>query len=311
MAVEKQFKELLEKYKNGDLSREELDQLVKIYSENKHLEFILNSDLQDEWKKGQTTPEKQVAPAVKRRLPLRRVAAIAASFLLLVAAVFYLSSEFGEETMLYGTRYGEQSEIELPDGSVVLLNANTQLEWDADWEKEGVRSVKIDGEAFFDVAHLAANTPFVVETDQLKVHVTGTTFNVRERYGYVEVFLNSGSVELRLNNQPTETIPMDPGQEATYDAASEELVINTQKTLSKSASWVEGRFEFENEYLPEILKSFEALYGVSFQITNEELLEKRLDLTLPYSADWDMLKEALEIALSVEFIEDQQQIIVK
>jgi ferric-dicitrate binding protein FerR (iron transport regulator) len=311
LEVDKQFKELLEKYKNGSITRDELNRLVKIYSEHKHLEFVLNSDIQEEWQQGASLSEKGRGTTVTRRLPIRRIAAVAASLLLILSIGFYFFSRTGDELLQYATDYGEQKQIELPDGSTVQMNANTQIEWDNDWQEEGIRRVKISGEAFFDVAHLAANTQFVVETQQLKVHVTGTSFNVRDRHGDVDVFLNSGSINLELNEGERDPISMQPGEEANYEGTTKDLVINPERTLAKSASWVEGMFEFENEYLSEILKSFEDLYGVSFEIRNEKLLEKRLDFSLPYSADWEMLKEALEIALKVEFIENQQQIIVQ
>lgn len=307
MKIEKQFRELLKKYKNGSITKEELNSFVKIYSEHKELESMLQSDIREEW----TATDQTAGGAKIRSLRPWRIAAVAASFLLLLSIAWFLFAPTESGSMQYATTYGERKEIVLPDGSTVLMNANTQLEWDSDWESKKVRRVKIEGEAFFDVQHLNENTQFIVETDQLNVRVTGTTFNVRDRNGDVDVFLNSGKVNLELNEGAEKNIPMDPGQEAEFDRESGDLVINEARTLSKSASWVEGMFEFENEYLPEILASFEDLYGVNFDIRNEELLEKRMDLSLPYSADWDLLRQALEIALKVELIENQQQIIVQ
>lgn len=305
MKADQQFRELLEKYKNGSLSKDELKKLAKIYSEHKELEFVLNSDVQDEW----AGNPKKSASAKERKLKTWHIAATAASVALLIG-FFFLQNLTSPDYLEYVTAYGERTQVELPDGSTVMLNANTQLRWDTQWKKQGKRRVEISGEAFFDVQHFEDNTEFIVETDKVDVHVTGTSFNVRERSGEIEVFLSSGKVNLEIEEIGKRNISMTPGNEVVYLPASQEVITTASQTLAKSASWVEGRLDFENEYLPEILESFEELFGIDFVISNETLLDKRMDLSLPYSS-WDLLKQALEISLSVEFTESEDKIIVQ
>lgn len=305
MKADQQFRKLLEKYKNGSLSKDELKKLAKIYSEHKELEFVLNSDVQDEW----TGDPKRSTSGKERKLKTWHMAAMAASVALLIG-FFFLQNLASPDYLEYVTAYGERTQVELPDGSTVMLNANTQLRWDTQWKKQGKRRVEISGEAFFDVQHFEDNTEFIVETDKVDVHVTGTSFNVRERSGEIEVFLSSGKVNLEIEEIGKRSISMTPGNEVVYLPASQEVITTASQTLAKSASWVEGRLDFENEYLPEILESFEELFGVDFVISNETLLDKRMDLSLPYSS-WDLLKQALEISLSVEFTESEDKIIVQ
>jgi ferric-dicitrate binding protein FerR (iron transport regulator) len=70
----------------------------------------------------------------------------------------------------------------LPDNSTVILNANSSLRYQENWEAELLREVWVDGEAFFSVVHTHNHQRFRVNvTDDLKVEVLGTEFNVKDR----------------------------------------------------------------------------------------------------------------------------------
>lgn len=73
--------------------------------------------------------------------------------------------------------YGGTYTVELCDGTKVYLNSGTTLEFPSRFNGE-VRGVSLKGEAYFEVTRNESK-PFVVEVDEMKVKVLGTSFNVK------------------------------------------------------------------------------------------------------------------------------------
>ena len=91
--------------------------------------------------------------------------------------------------------------MELPDGSTVFLASNTSLEYHSDFKN--TRDIKLDGEAFFDVARDEGH-PFKIETQYGNVKVLGTSFNVNTKHNATKVSVNSGLVALENENERIE-----------------------------------------------------------------------------------------------------------
>jgi transmembrane sensor len=94
----------------------------------------------------------------------------------------------------YRTAAAQQRTVTLPDQSVVILNAESQVGYRAgEWLQ--ARNVQLQGEAFFNVKE--GNRPFTVQTEAGQITVLGTTFNVRARAGQLTVQCYEGSVGVR------------------------------------------------------------------------------------------------------------------
>lgn len=89
---------------------------------------------------------------------------------------------------------------ELPDGSVVTLNKNSQLS--ADFSGQ-TRAVDLKGEAFFKVEP-DSEKPFVIKVNNIMVKVVGTSFNVKSRNGHTQVIVETGIVKVSRANQSIE-----------------------------------------------------------------------------------------------------------
>src|SRR5665648_614944 len=70
---------------------------------------------------------------------------------------------------------GSRTSLNLPDGSTVWLNGNSQIRYPAVFNKK--RNVELKGEAFFKVKSDKEH-PFLVSVNDLSVRATGTEFNV-------------------------------------------------------------------------------------------------------------------------------------
>lgn len=76
------------------------------------------------------------------------------------------------------TPYGQKLKLMLADGTHVHLNAGSKLVFPRRFD-DGVRSVYLEGEAFFDVSR-DENWPFEVKTHHATTQVLGTSFVVRD-----------------------------------------------------------------------------------------------------------------------------------
>lgn len=247
---------------------------------------------------------------------------IAASVLIVVGIATWTWMH-REMITTYETGYGEVEEIVLNDNSRVRLNANSKLYWDTNWERRGDRNVRIEGEAFFDVAHLDGNR-FYVSTEDLTVMVTGTAFNVASRGDNTKVYLESGEVFLKLNRDDetevqtsvTESttaqkeIKMLPGEQLSYSSASKSLEQKDNLTVEQAASWKTGELIFKNIPLHEVLQELSYVYGKSFVVEDSTLFERKIDVGMPYS-DWETVKDLMQFMIDVKLTETKNKVTIK
>ena len=166
---------------------------------------------------------------------------------------------------VYQTAYAESKKVDLPDGSVVHLNADTEIKFCRKTFIEK-RIIKLSGEAFFDVEE---GSSFVVETDNGDVRVLGTSFNVWDRENRLDVHCYSGKVGVSFN-----------------DFIEEEVLVKGDKLMSKNKkrishtriggdsegpSWKEGRSLFQNANFIDVIKELERQFDIDINVDDEIL----------------------------------------
>ena len=137
---------------------------------------------------------KQYSAIVKEKPVYKWWMVAAASISLLIVGLgSYLYYDYNKNVH-YATNFGQTLKVNLPDGSLVVLNANSKLSYPKNWESQSDRTVYLEGEAFFDVTEkpLSSQAKFIVKTEALNVEVLGTQFNVAKRECQTEVTLNRG-----------------------------------------------------------------------------------------------------------------------
>ncbi|MEL6303227.1 MAG: FecR family protein, partial [Bacteroidota bacterium] len=170
-------------------------------------------------------------------LPLKRVyytIGIAASILLLLGFFF--------KEVSYTSGAGEKLEIELPDGTMVSLNAQTTLKRNRFFWNNG-KEVELIGEAFFEVTK---GDDFMVKTPSGTVSVLGTQFNVKARTASFEVFCYEGKV--RYDN------PKNRQQsylEAGDAVRLKDNILLEFKHVDRGPLWQSGRSTFSNAEISE------------------------------------------------------------
>lgn len=212
--------------------------------------------------------------------------AAAAIIVLALGSVAYWN--FKSNAEMVQTQYGEIREQQLPDGSKVMLNANSEITYSEGWEKGAEREVWLKGEAFFEVQKTPAKSRFVVHGDQFDVIVTGTQFNVVNRQHKTNVMLTEGSVTIKTNDG--KEIHMQPGDfvELTNQQPEKKNVL--QETV---LAWRDKKLYFENITLRQAAKKIEEHYGVTITLTDDSTGNKPITGILP-NDNLDVLLEALE-----------------
>lgn len=104
-----------------------------------------------------------------------------ASVIILTLTINYLYQKYKSENEVIAMNTvsvpaGQRTNITLPDGTNVWLNARTTLQYPVTFSQKQ-RTVFLKGEAYFDVTK-KKKTPFIVRTDKYDIEVLGTQFDV-------------------------------------------------------------------------------------------------------------------------------------
>lgn len=222
---------------------------------------------------------------------------IAAGVSLLIALFFASGIDYSDKDTVQevpqvswtitSTLYGQKKTIHLPDGTKVIMNSGSTIEYPTDFSTSDTRTVKFQGEAFFDVSH-NPQKPFVIESGALTTRVLGTSFNLNsfEEEEEVSVSVLSGKVEIK--SETGETALLLPNEMGVFNKAKQDI---NQKHFDKNklVAWTHGILLFENEDLSEIISRLEKWYGVSFVILDGVKLEGK------YSGEYK--RKSLELVL--------------
>ncbi len=206
------------------------------------------------------------------------------------------TKEIGYNTI--NVPYGGTYTVELCDGTKVYLNSGTTLEFPSRFDGK-VRSVILKGEAYFDVARNVSK-PFVVEVDEMKVKVLGTSFNVKSYVDEPGVYttLVEGSVAILRDGQPEKKIK--PGEQAYYNKGVGTLSI-AEVDVKEFTSWKDGVFYFKDIALEEILRIVSRWYDLEVFYMNQGAKSVIYSGKLPmYSSVEDVLRK-FEISGDVRF----------
>lgn len=165
---------------------------------------------------------------------------------------------------------GQCVNVTLPDGSNIWLNAQTTIQYPVSFNKEN-RQVKLDGEAYFDVAK-DSKRPFIVNTKECSVEVLGTKFNIdayssRDKF---ETVLMEGSVKVSMLDDPTQAVSLKPNNKV-YRSNGKLL---TQKVSNyERYRWKEGLICFVDEPFKVVMEDFEKFYGLTIVVNNQKVTQ--------------------------------------
>lgn len=158
----------------------------------------------------------------------------------------------------------------LSDGTKVWVNARTTIIYPVAFgEKE--REIRVDGEVYLEVAKDTAS-PFYVVTDDVKVRVLGTAFNVNSYADETAtvVTLVEGKVAAEAGDRK---ITLLPDQQLSYDRQSGRTTVRKVET-DIFTSWRKGEYVFRGQALREVCKVLERWYDVEVEFENPAYAQK-------------------------------------
>ncbi len=295
---EEEFQNLLNRHFGGQSSEaeerllqewlQESDEHVRIYAEIEKVWQLTEParqlevpDIGTEWSALQTDLGIKIPEEKARVLPMKRPetggpqrfiqsnvlrwTAVAAAISILILSQVFLNT--GTQKV-YATRNAERRNIELPDGTSVRLNVASEIKFSEELQ-DSVRLVFLQGQAFFDVAH--DGRPFVVQTENARIRVLGTSFDIHARDNQTRVIVKEGSVLLQ-------TISADLHDKVVLQA-NEKSVISGKNTLAPVESvnedyligWLNNRFIFHQTPLHEVVAELQRRYDTKIRLQTPAL----------------------------------------
>lgn len=155
--------------------------------------------------------------------------------------------------------------LNLSDGTVVMLNANTKLKYPNSFGN-GDRTVELEGEAYFMVAKTKDKQRFFVKTSQQITEVLGTRFNVKARKdkNNEQITLEEGAIRV-TSTSTSEKQMMHPGQQATIH--NDKMKIEAVD-LDPFLTWTKGYFYLDGQNTSEVLQEIAEWYNIDIDYSN-------------------------------------------
>ncbi len=205
----------------------------------------------------------------KRFFPL----AIAAIFLCVLFGWGLYFSLSPSVKLLSVTSAGKVLDQRLPDGTTVVLNKNSSLNYPSRFAPDQ-RSVALRGEAFFNVVK-EHNSPFLINAGQAEIKVVGTSFNIEENDQELKVTVATGVVEVSIKNQKIRLHPR------------EELLINFEENRALKSKRQDALYTYyfrkelkcQDTPLATLVNILEKKFQVTIQFANNKLADQRITVT--------------------------------
>ncbi len=291
--------EFLGRWVAGELSRDELQsfenwlaehpdekphftELREIWQASAQFKIAPVKHADENWQ----TIAKRTAQAPPNITPLRRnfsrwASAVAAAAVVLIGLYWW---QISQVTTISVPR-AEQLTHTFPDGSTVILNAESSIQYKKNSYSTD-RRITLTGEAFFQVS---PGESFQVISGFASTEVLGTSFNVKARNKKVAVACATGRVSVSSLLVDSAAVILAPGYTTTVEEY-ESPQPPTEIAAGALSSWRNGEFYFSSTPLAEVFAEIERQFDVRI-ISTKDLSR------LPFTGQFERttINEALDI----------------
>ncbi|WP_298649218.1 FecR domain-containing protein [uncultured Proteiniphilum sp.] len=283
---------LIEKFLSSTISEEETDSLLHAYQQERISEKQLEDYYADKWRDAGQHPSKldeeskekawkrfrmhirqhaQTLPGRKNKwIEIASVAAVAILFFMLGFSLHLVRGNSQQELVVM-VENGQKASVQLPDGSHVRLNSASELRYSPDFGKKN-RTVKLMGEAYFDVQS-DPNNPFIVLTRaNLQVKALGTKFNIKSYPNDEQITgtLIEGRIEV---SNPMLSEVLDPNEQISFYPKGLRFSKSRIDNINEAIFWMTDQFVFDKETLENIAKTLERMYNVTISFASPDIKE--------------------------------------
>ena len=168
--------------------------------------------------------------------------------------------------------HGIKTQIKLPDGTKVRLNAGSKLIFPNEFSEDS-REVELWGEAYFAVER-DEQRPFVIKSREIETTVLGTTFNIRA-FENEDIYVTVATGKVRvsiLDDQGTKKTSRDlvSNQQAMFNRFSDNIQVS-EAAPAQYLAWTQGTMIFDNISLEEAAQIIERWYDVEIVFKTEAI----------------------------------------
>lgn len=239
-------------------------------------------------------------PRLSVKLARVRRWSMAAVLIFLVAGIAIWQFRAKQGMTEYATTAGEQRTIPLPDGSTVVLGPQSHLQLHRSYNKTDRTVFLLDGQAHFDVVHLAQQ-PFVVDMDNASVRDIGTSFIITKNHDSITVTVTTGKIAF-TEKATGKTQQLSAGSALRLYTA---LQHNGEMVISGN-----GSLRFDNARLSEVVDALQKQFGQRITLQDSSMARKRLTVHLD-GESFDSCIKVVCAMLSLESVPDGGGIILK
>lgn len=219
------------------------------------------------------------------------------------AAVSYVNPILSKQE--FHAAVGEQANVQLSDGSHVLLNTASSVVFEDRLRSREVTLV--EGEVMLSVVHSELR-PFEVVANTANIRDTGTVFSVRRNEHTVSVAVLEGQVQISV---PAGGQPFVLGAErAAIVSDGQILPISDGPTFETLISWKDQRLEFTSEPLVSLVQEVQRYRKPKIRFSDRTAEAFRVTGGFS-SADPDLLLKTLPdvVPVNVQFSPDGEVVI--
>lgn len=200
---------------------------------------------------------------------------------------------------------GKNYSIRLSDGTEIRMNAGSTLQFPFGFTGNS-REISLTGEAYIKVA-AAADQPFTVHTPEAAIQVLGTEFNVNTyNQGKATISLVQGAVKVLAGKHE---VTLKPGFQADYTT---QKGINTYPFDKNDVlSWLEGKYEFRETPLSEIIPILERWYDVKIITDHPAVVDRTFSMQINRQEGIETFLEMLKIIRGADYYYKNDTIHIK
>ena len=291
---------------------EELKKVWGMVGELKEKELVM---VDDAWMRFQKRVGEKETP-VRRMQPLWQKNWMRIAAVLLVGVAFtagiiaLLNRSAGPDQQQLANHSSEPMKQILSDGSVVHLKPDAVLTYPATFS-EPMRRVELEGIAFFEVAKDSLH-PFVIETEETKIEVLGTSFLVRalEEEEETEVIVKTGTVAVSAKKiEKAQKLVLEKGMAARHDH-KEQVVTTIEAPNELPDIWVPKAFSFTRTPMSEVAQTISEAFGVSVVFQAIDDSDCKLNTGF-HGEDLDSIMKIIDLHTEYEVVKQGKGYLIK
>lgn len=199
---------------------------------------------------------------------------------------------------------GVNYNVELSDGTLVYLDADSRLEYPSRFVGDS-RIVSVSGRAYFEVAHDTQH-PFIVRTSRADIRVFGTEFCVSDNGSQTTTTLIQGSVGIFKLQSDIELARLTPGSQAVV--SGDRCEVQEVEPLYATA-WKDGYFIFNACNIDQIMEELSSWYNIDYVLEDQDV-STRITARIRRYDNIDSVLDILAKTRGVNFRQDGRVITV-